>query len=411
MRAVFVHRHFPGQFGHLLHRLAAEGWETTFVCEHAEKHPPHVRLVRYMTGRRQAGASHRHLVMPEQHLRTGEQVAAVLDNLRQREGAPAIVVGHIGWGGLLFAKDVLPRTPMLGYCEFYYRAEGSDVGFDPAESVSLDTRMRLRMRNTAQILTMEAIEAGVSPTRWQRHQYPADIRRRIAVCHDGIDTSRCRPLPGVRLALPDGRMVAQGDPVVTFVARDLEPYRGFPQFMRAAARVARRHPQALFLVAGGDGVSYGRHREDGRTWREALTRETGLPPERIAFLGRIPHDALIRLFQISAAHVYLTYPFVLSWSFLEAMACGCLVIGSATPPVREVLTHGRNGLLVDFFDEEAIAAAILEALTRGDALSSLRAGARATVLRDYNLEQCLTRQLGLIDLLTGQRHAHRAAAG
>lgn len=408
MRAVFVHRHFPGQFGQLVHRMAAEGWDITFVCERAEQRPSHIAIVRYMTEGRRAATPHPHLLATDLHVRTGTQVAAVLDNLNQRSGPPAIVIGHIGWGGLLFAKDVLPQTPMLGYCEFFYRGEGSDVGFAPGEELALDDRMRLRMRNSAQLLTMEAIEAGLSPTRWQRHQYPAELRRRIAVCHDGIDMALCRPQAGARMRLPDGRVIAEGDPVVTFVARDLEPYRGFPQFMRAAARVAARHPTALFVVAGGDGISYGRARDDGRSWREAMMEETGLAPERIVFLGRIPHAALVRLFQISAAHVYLTYPFVLSWSFLEAMACGCLVIGSATAPVREVLAHGRNGLLVDFFDEEALSKTVLAALARGRALMPLRAAARATVEMRFALEQCLPRQIRLIETLTERAALRRA---
>lgn len=409
MRAIFVHRHFPGQFGHLVHHMAAGGWDITFVCERADQRPSHISIVRYMTEGRRAATPHPHLLATDLHVRTGTQVAAVLDNLRQRSGPPAVVIGHIGWGGLLFAKDVLPQTPMLGYCEFFYRSEGADVGFAPHDEPTLDDRMRLRMRNAAQLLTMEAIEAGLSPTRWQRHLYPADLRRRIAVCHDGIDTSLCRPLSGARMRLPDGRVIAEGDPVVTFVARDLEPYRGFPQFMRAAAHVAARHPTALFVIAGGDGISYGRARDDGRPWREAMMEETGLPPERVVFLGRIPHAALVRLFQISAAHVYLTYPFVLSWSVLEAMACGCLVIGSATAPVQEVLAHGRNGLLVDFFDEEALAETVLAALARGRSLAPLRAAARATVAARFSLEQCLPRRMRLIEALVERTAASRAA--
>lgn len=409
MRAVFVHKHFPGQFGHLVHRLAAEGWDTTFVCEKADSRPQHVRLVQYMMGRRRP-AGHRHLTMPEQHLRTGERVATVLDLLQQQDGPPSILVGHIGWGGLLFAKDVLPKTPTLGYCEFYYRAKGSDVGFDPDEPVSLDDRMHLRVRNMAQTLTLEAIEAGISSTRWQRQQYPADMRRRIAVCHDGIDTDLCRPLPSARLTLPDGRVIKHGDPVVTFVARDLEPYRGFPQFMRAAARVVANNPDALFVVVGGDGVSYGRARPDGRSWRDALVEETGIPADRMIFLGRVPHAALIRLFQISAVHVYLTYPFVLSWSFLEAMACGCLVVGSATPPVQEVLVDRKNGLLVDFFDSEMLAKTIAAALARREMLRPLRAAARATIERSYALPQCLDRQMRILNLLMGRANAQRGQA-
>lgn len=399
MRAVFVHRHYPGQFGHLTRHLAGEGWDVTFLCEKADSRPSHLRLVQYMVGQHRQGGLHRNLTIPDQHVRIGEQVGAALDLLRKQQGAPSVLMGHIGWGGLLFAKDVLPTTPMLGYCEFYYRAKGSDVGFDPDDEVSLDERMRLRMRNTAQDVTLAAIEAGLSPTRWQRQQYPPDVRKRIAIGHEGIDVERSTPLPGARLELPGGRVIRRGDPVVTFVSRDLEPYRGFPQFMRAAARVVAQNQDALVVVVGGDGISYGRPRPDGRSWRDVMMEETGIPSERIAFLGRIPHPALTRLLQISAVHVYLTYPFVLSWSLLEAMACGCLVIGSATPPVEEVIRHGHNGLLTDFFDAEELAKMILGALRQGDRLRGLRSRARETVVGQYALRSCLDRQKRMLEHL------------
>lgn len=397
MRAVFVHRHYPGQFGHLARHLAEHGWHVSFVCETADSQPSHVRILRYMAPSLRRSGVHRHLAVPDQHVRIGEQVAAALDTLRKQEGPPSIVIGHIGWGGLLFAKDVLPTTPMLGYCEFYYRAEGSDVGFSPEDEVTLDERMRLRMRNTAQDVTLAAIEAGISPTRWQRAQYPSHLRKRIAVGHEGVDVELCVPRRDASLALPGGVVIRRGDPVVTFVSRDLEPYRGFPQFMRAAAKVIERHPTALVVVVGGDGVSYGRARSDGRCWREVMMQETGIDPARIVFLGRVPHPVLITLLQISAVHVYLTYPFVLSWSLLEAMACGCVIVGSATAPVQEVIRHGVNGLLVDFFDEEELAKMILGPLRQPARVEAMRAKARRTVETQFALRPCIDRQLRILN--------------
>ncbi len=403
MRVVLVHPRAPGQFAHLARHLPRLGWDVTMVCETADRRLPGVRVVRQRAerGRRGSPGLARHLAVPEHHVRIGYRTAETLERLAQASGRPDAILGHIGWGSLLFAKDVLPDVPAIGYCEYFFRGKGGDVGFDPAEPASLDDRQRLRLRNTAQLLTLDAIEAGMSPTRWQRSRYPAALRPRIGVCHDGIDTGVCRPDPAARLRLPDGRTIAAGDPVVTYAARDLEPYRGFPQFMHAAARVAGRRPDALFLVAGRDGVSYGRPRLDGRSWRAALVEEAGVPPDRIVFLGSVPHATLVRLFQVSAAHVYLTYPFVLSWSVLEAMACGALVVGSDTAPVREVVRDGVNGLLADFFDPDAIASRIVEALDGAASLGALRKAARETVTRRFDLAATLARQTRALERIAG----------
>lgn len=416
MRIVFVHRRGPGQFLHLAPFLAERGWAVSFVCETMQRALPGVATVRHRAEppSRLGGRLARHLATTEQHVRIGHRVAEALAGLARRDGSPDLVVGHLGWGGLLFAKDVLPDVPMLGYCEYFYRPEGGDVGYDPAEPVTEDDRRRLRLLNATQLLSLDAVDGGVSPTRWQRSRFPAPYRRRIALCHDGIDVARCRPDPKARFALPDGRRLKPGDPVITYAARDLEPYRGFPQFMRAAAAVLRRRPEAIVVVAGGDGVSYGRPPADGGSWREAvgrevMTAEAGIDPARVVFLGHVPHDRLIRLFQVSAAHVYLTVPFVLSWSMLEAMACGALVVGSATPPVEEVIADGRNGLLAPFFDRDALAGQILAALDEPHRFAPLRAAARRTIVERYGLDRSLARQAALLDELLALPRRRAAA--
>ncbi len=420
MRIVFVHRRGPGQFQHLAPFLAERGWTVTLVCETVAARVPGVAVVRHRVEppARSGDRFARHLATTEQHVRIGHRVAEALGNLARRDGPPDLVVGHLGWGGLLFAKDVLPTTPVLGYCEYFYRAEGGDVGHDPAEPVGEDDRRRLRLLNATQLLALDAADGGISPTHWQRSRFPAPYRRRIAVCHEGIDVERIRPDPTARFVLPDGRRLKPGDPVVTYAARDLEPYRGFPQFMRALADVLRRRPRAIAVIAGGDGVSYGRPPPDGGGWREAMLGElaaegTPLDPDRVIFLGHVPHARLIRLFQVSAAHVYLTVPFVLSWSMLEAMAAGALVIGSATAPVTEVIADGHNGLLAPFFDRAALADRIVEALDGGPGPASLRAAARRTVVERYALDRCLARQASLIDevLGAGRRRGRRRPPG
>jgi glycosyltransferase involved in cell wall biosynthesis len=345
----------------------------------------------------------RHLGVPDHHVRIGHRVAETFDAMARLGQVPDIVFGHIGWGSMMFVKDVLPRVPTLGYCEFFYRAEGADIGFAPEDQPDSETRKRLRLRNVAQLVSLEAMDGGVSPTNWQRSLYPNDVRQRIAVCHEGVDTRRFRPDPTASLKLPDGRVLKAGDPpIVTFVARDLEPYRGFPQALQAAAKVVRRHPDALFVFVGGDGVSYGAPPPGGGSWKDHLLESLDVPRERLIFPGVVPHSVLRQLFQISAAHLYLTYPFVLSWSVLEAMACGALVIGSETAPVQEVIRSGRNGLLVPFFDTDALAETILRVLAHPDDFRELRIAARRTVEQRFRLDDCLSRQSALIGNVTGK---------
>ena len=413
MHIVFVHRDGPGQFVHLARRLISEGWSATLISQSVDRTVPGLKSIRYTDrpapGTRSPQSGNRAHVP---YVAAGRQVANILDHLARKGRKPDLIIGHIGWGGMMFVKDVLPDTPAIGYCEYYFQPQGGDIGFASAESVDLVQRQTLRLRNAIQLATLDQIDCGISPTLWQKSRYPAPYHHRIFPQHEGIDTNRARPDHLATLRLPDGTLLANGDPVVTFAARNLEPYRGFPQFMRAAALVAKRNPGVRFVVAGGDGNSYSRSQESGQTWREQLMPETGLSPDRIHFLGQIPHHQLIRLFQISAAHVYLTYPFVLSWSFLEAMACGAPIIASATAPVEEVVRDGSNGLLVDFWDEEEIAVRIERTLGRPSGLQQMRDAARRTVVSRFELNACVRKtQLLLQQVAAGKANAPRPPSG
>ena len=316
---------------------------------------------------------------------------------------PDLVVAHPGWGESLFVKEVFPRTPLLHYCEWYYRTRGADTNFDPAAQQDLDANSTTLSRNAHLLLGLEVCDWGYSPTSWQRQQHPAALRSKISVLFDGIDTDTVAPDPTARFRLPDGGTLAPGDEVVTYVARSLEPYRGFPSFMRALPEILRRRPAAQVVVAGGDDVSYGRPPPGGGTWRQVLSAELALDPGRVHFLGRIPRADYVRLLQVSAVHVYLTVPFVLSWSMLEAMSAGCLVVGSATPPVQEAIEDGTNGWLVDYFSPPAIADRVAEALAEGPRLAPLRQAARWTAISRYALARCLPRQVALLEALAAGR--------
>ncbi len=261
---------------------------------------------------------------------------------------------------------------------------------------------RARIRTAHLALALESTDLALAPTHWQKSVHPAAFHPIIRVIFDGIDTARARPDPAARFTLPSGRVLVPGDEVVTYVARNLEPYRGFPYAMRALPAILDARPDAIAVVVGGDDVSYGSPpKQDGGpggNWREVMTAECDLGRygDRIVFTGKLPYDRYLALLQVSAAHLYLTYPFVLSWSCLEAMATGCLMIASETAPVREVITDGENGVMVPFTDVPAIAGKVVAALADPGAFTGLRAAARQTILARYTLADCLAQQRALL---------------
>ena len=383
MRILFVHQNFPGQYAHLLRHYAADPRnEIVFLTRHANARFAGIRKIVYRASRDAGAKTHPYVRSIEQAVLYGQAVARVALRLKKEGYTPDVMLGHNAWGETLYLKDVFPDAPLLAYFEFYYRASGADVGFDPEYPADLDTRLRVRTLNAVNLMGMEAADRGQSPTAWQRSTYPLRYRDRIAVAHEGVDTARIRPDAQATFVLPDGRTLTRADEVITYAARNLEPYRGFHMFMRALPQILRRRPKAQVLIAGGDEVSYGRRLPPGESYRQKLLAELDgkLDPTRVHFLGRVPHADFIRMLQVSTAHVYLTYPFVLSWSMLEAMAAGCVVIGSATAPVQEVIRDGENGMLVDFFDRQGLAERVAEVL--GERNRFDRAGRAGAAKRD-----------------------------
>ena len=400
MRILFVHQNCPGQFKHLAPHFGADpDNEVVFITQPGKPDPAGVRKIEYTPARKPSTATHRYLRLTEEGVLNGQAVARVAVALRKEGFWPDVIVAHVGWGEALYLKEVWPGVRLLGYFEWYYHPRGSDVGFLEREPPGLETACRIMTRNSLHLMNLELADWGLSPTRWQWQQHPERYRNRISVIHDGLDTDRVRPDPQATGTVKPGLRLRAGDEVVTYVARNLEPYRGFPTFMRAAALILERRPDTHILVVGADGVSYGRRPEDGRCYREQLLDEVDLDRERIHFLGRVEYDLFLRVLQLSAAHIYLTVPFVLSWSMLEAMAAGCAVIGSRTPPVEEVIRDGHNGLLVDFFSPQEVADAVDRVLDHPDRMAGLRREARQTVLQRYALKGCLAQQVKLIEQL------------
>lgn len=303
----------------------------------------------------------------------------ILLDLKAKGYRPDVIVAHPGWGESLFVKDAFPDAKLVHFCEYYYHSKGADADFDPEFPLSVDSAARIRARNALHLLNLEQCDIGVTPTRWQHQLHPQAYRDKIVIAHEGIPVEHLGPDPNATLELPNGTTLHAGQPIVTYVARNLEPHRGFHQFMRALPIILREHPSCQVVLVGGDGVSYGSPPADAANWREKLLRENSVDLERVHFLGKVPYATYQRVLQVSAAHVYLTYPFVLSWSMLEAMACGCLLIGSRTAPVEEVLRHGENGLLVDFLRPEEVADSVLAALSEPTRYISLRHSAQRTV--------------------------------
>ncbi|MCV6594291.1 MAG: glycosyltransferase family 4 protein [Silicimonas sp.] len=402
MKVLFVHQNCPGQFKHLAPALAAEGHEVVFIGQKDKVTPPGVKRLEYTPHRKVTPKMHPYLVGTEAAVLNGQAVARLAFQLQGQGFNPDVMIGNPGWGETLYLKDVWPDSPLISLSEFYYNGRGSDVNFDPEFAQGPDSLLRARTRSAQHLLAVEAADIAYSPTEWQKAQFPTAYHPKIRVIHDGIDVVRIQPDPAATFTLPSGRVLTRKDEVLTYVSRNLEPYRGFHSFMRALPGVLEARPDAQVVVLGGDEVSYGARPKEGGAWREVMQAEIGPLPDRVTFLGRVPYGEFLSLLQISSAHVYLTYPFVLSWSMLEAMATGAFIIGSATPPVEEVIRDGENGWLVDFFDIPAMSARLAEALAQRNEVEHIRKAARETVLARYALADCLAQQRALISEASGQ---------
>jgi glycosyltransferase involved in cell wall biosynthesis len=403
MNILFVHQNMPGQFKHLAPKLAAlPKNKVAFITKRENIELPGVRRVNYQIPRTAHETTHHYVRLFENSVIYGQQVVRACHDLAKDGFRPDVIVAHPGWGESLFLKDIYPKVPLLNFCEFYYHGRGADIGFDKDEETGIDDILRARARNAHLLLSLEACDAGLSPTEWQKSAHPSVFHEKIEVIFDGIDTDYIRPDPTATVTLPDGRVLGTDDEVITYSVRNLEPYRGFPNFIRALPRLLELRPNATVLVVGGDEVSYGRAPPDGKSWRETMLEEVPLDLSRVHFLGKLPYANYRSVLQISKAHIYLTRPFVLSWSCIEAMAAGCLIVGSRTPPVEEVIRDGVNGFLVDFHSPKEIAEKTAEVVEAGASLDHIRQRARKTVLDRFALNKCLPRQLKLIRDLAGR---------
>ncbi|MES2625221.1 MAG: glycosyltransferase family 4 protein [Pseudomonadota bacterium] len=400
MKILFVHQKFPAQFKHLVAALATMPGNQ-IVAMHIQADAPVIPGVRVVGSKLKRGNSkgvHPWLKETESKILRGEASWHTAKKLRAEGFVPDVIIAHPGWGESLFLKDVWPEAKLLCYFEYYYRLIGADVGFDPEFPANDDIACVLRLKNANNLLALEACDAGISPTYWQHSTHPQEFQQKIAVIHDGIDTDAIVPSASVSISLPGiEHALSKDDEIITFVSRSLEPYRGFHIFMRTLPTLLAKRPRAQVLIVGSVGHGYGGH--DDVSWKDKLLSEVSNQMDRLRvhFMGQVSHEVFVRILQISSVHIYLTYPFVLSWSMLEAMSAGCLIVGSRTLPVEEVITDGENGLLVDFFSPDAIIAAIEEVFQHPTRMQHLRDAARRTVIERYDLKRiCLPQQIAQI---------------
>lgn len=388
---LFVHNNFPGQYKHLVRRLAqSRPYRLAAIGAHGAADMAGVTLQRYAMPEADIANTHCFAQRFDLECRRAEQVLYAANLLKASGISPRLIFAHPGWGETLPLRQVFPEARLCTYCEFYYRPEGADVGFDTElQQFGVDGRVRIELRNAATLLALAEADAAVAPTHWQKSLFPKEFHSKIRVIHDGVDTGLLKPAPAVFRHPDSGLHLARHDEVITYVARNLEPYRGFHVFMRALPRILEERPQAQICIAGDDGVSYGHAPAHAESWKAALLAELGgrLDLSRVHFLGSLPYEQYTALLRVSRVHTYLTYPFVLSWSLLEAMALGCVVVASDTKPLREVIRNGLNGLSVPFFDTDALAATISAVAGAPQRFEPMRRAARETVVSSYDFDR------------------------
>ncbi len=397
MKVLFVHQNFPAQFKHLAPALIKLGHDVKALAINNNPTPAGIELVHYKPLRANTPKIHPWLLDMESKVIRAEAAFYTALKMRDEGFNPDVIIAHPGWGEALFLKDVWPNARMGLYAEFYYEADKNDIGFDPEFSKThISEPCRLRLKNANHDLQFALADALISPTQFQASTLPQTLQQKITVVHDGIDTQALQPNANAELRLNNSLVLNKHSEIITFVNRNLEPMRGYHIFMRALPEILRQRPNARVIIVGGDDVSYGSKPPAGTTWKNLFLNEVRdqLDMSRVHFVGKIAYPNFIKLLQISTVHVYLTYPFVLSWSLLEAMSLGCAIVASNTAPVKEAITHNETGRLVDFFDKEDLVAQVVDLLQNPAERERLGKAAREYAIKHYDLQTvCLPKQL------------------
>lgn len=402
MKILFLHSRCPGQFMQLASMLSQnDDNEVVFIAQHQRQdiNLPKVRIIKAnKKNLDEVTHSSEKALLSQFH--TGESFGATLLKLRQDGFYPDVVYDHPGWGCSAYVPDIFPQAARVSYFEWFYTKNADYEFFNQGKERPPASFASNRMRNLFQLDALRECDVAISPTSWQMHQYPLEYLYKFRVIHDGVDMDFFSPDPGSEKEdlpiLIQGLDVSSMPEIVTYATRGMEPYRGFPQFFHSIPHILAARPQCHIVIMANDDVVYGAKRPDGKTWGEALREEVAFDPKRVHFLKFGSYPEYRNLLRLSSVHVYLTVPFVLSWSMLEAMSCGCLVVGSATPPVQEVITHTQNGFLTSFWDSLELAKTIIRVLDKKESLQEVRHNARKTIDERYNLKKMFAQQMLLI---------------
>ena len=403
---LIIHQNFPGQYTHIVNKLSRDkNYRIVGLGINKIKKtlPKNVQYFQYAIKRGNTKGIHQWSQDIETKIIRGEACASGANELKRKGFKPDIICGHPGWGEMLFIKEVWPDIPILTYQEFYYNSYGFDYNFDKEFKGEQDWKdsAGIRAKTANQLMNLQTSDWAVTPTNFQRSSYPENWRNKISVIHDGINTQKLKPNSELKsLEVIDGVKINSSEKIITFINRTLEPYRGCHTFIRSIPKIQEKNPDAKIIIVGkNEGVSYGAKSRSGKEWKEVFLDEIkgNYNPKNVVFTGQIEYNKFIRLMQISKAHVYLTYPFVLSWSLLEAMSCGCPIVGSRTKPVEEVINDGENGILVDFFNPSGLADAIDYMLKNPEHAKTMGQRARRDIEANYELERCVSKHINLIN--------------
>ncbi|MEP3787157.1 glycosyltransferase family 4 protein [Ascidiaceihabitans sp.] len=404
MNIMFVHQNMPGQYREFVQWLVGRGVHNIVFLTQRKNAPKidGVRTIVYKPHNVAKDDAYGLSRTWENATGSGFGAAQAASKLKDTGFTPDIIIGHVGWGELTFMKEVYPNTPIIGFFEYYYSAHGGPVGFDPESPVSAHSPYILAANNAVPLVNIEVVDLGHCPTYWQRDRFPESFHDKCYVCHDGIRTDTLLPDPDVELTLGrvDRALTRADDDIVTYMARNLETTRGFHQFMRALPGIQAGHPNARVLVIGGNDTSYGGKSKHPGGLRGQMEAEVGdrVDWSRVHFLGQVPFEDYQKIIQISKCHLYLSMPFVLSWSCLESMSMGATIVASDVAPVREAITHGETGLIVDFFDPDAIAAQVVDVLQNPETYAHIGPAARDYVVKTYDFHTvCLPEHIRQIN--------------
>lgn len=401
MNILFIHKNLPGQFKYLTLVLANNsGCNVHFITEDKDLEINGVTKHVYKPLFKSLNNCNPLLHHYEEVLTHAEPITKIARKLKDEGFKPDVIYAFSYWGGAMFIKDIFPDVPLITYFEWFNNAEGADVGFDgnlPDDKF----KEKIRCRNAPSLVDLYSCDAGICPTHWQKAQFPKEFHNKISVIHDGIDTQSCQPDSNATYFIKDKNLIlSTKDEVITYGTRGMEPYRGFPEFMQAAEILLKKRPNAHVVIAGADAVYYGAPLEKG-TYKELMLKKLDLDMNRIHFLEGLSMSDYTKFLQISSAHVYLTYPFVLSWSILNAMSCACPIIASNTAPVLEVMQDNYNGLLFDFYNVDQLVEKVEYALdckiNNKDKMQEIRNNARKTVLENYDINKIIPLQVNFIN--------------